>query len=38
MNQVAVIYQPAFQANTSISGTNVELIEMPDLLIFDGKG
>jgi predicted RecB family nuclease len=37
-NRVAVIYQPAFQVNTIISGTYVEVVGMPDFLIFDGNG
>jgi predicted RecB family nuclease len=36
--RVAVIYQPAFQVNTAISGTIVEIVGMPDFLIFDGNG
>jgi predicted RecB family nuclease len=36
--QVAVIYQPAFQVNTIISGTHVEVVGMPDFLIFAGNG
>jgi len=37
-NRVAVIYQPAFQVSTTISGTIVEIVGMPDFLIFDGNG
>jgi predicted RecB family nuclease len=37
-NRVAVIYQPAFQVSTTISGTIVEIVGMPDFLIFDGDG
>ncbi len=37
-SRVAVIYQPAFQVSTTISGTIVEIVGMPDFLIFDGNG
>ena len=37
-NRVTVIYQPAFQVNTTISGTDVEIVGMFDFLIFDGNG
>lgn len=37
-NRVAVIYQPAFQVNTTISGVDVEIVGMPDFLILDGNG
>jgi len=33
-----VIYQPAFQVNTIISGTHVEVVGMLDFLIFAGNG
>jgi len=37
-NRAAVIYQPAFQVSTTISGTIVEIVGMPDFLIFDDDG
>jgi predicted RecB family nuclease len=37
-NRVAVIYQPAFQVNATLSGTTVEIVGMPDFLIFDNDG
>ena len=37
-NRVAVIYQPAFKVNTTMAGTDIEIVGMPDFLIFDGNG
>ena len=37
-NRVAVIYQPAFQVKTTMSGTKIDIVGMPDFLIFDGNG
>ena len=37
-NRVAVIYQPAFQVETTMSGTKIDIVGMPDFLIFDDGG
>jgi predicted RecB family nuclease len=36
--RVFVIYQPAFEVNTTIDGIQVEVVGMPDFLIRDGEG
>jgi len=37
-NKMAVLYQPAFLANEKLGGTEVEIVGVPDFLIFDGDG
>jgi predicted RecB family nuclease len=37
-NKATVVYQPAFLVQTNIAGTDVEIVGMPDFLIFDGDG
>ena len=36
--KVPVLYQPAFLATENISGTDVEIVGVPDYLILDGDG
>lgn len=36
--KVPVLYQPAFLANETLGGTDVEIIGVPDFLILDGNG
>jgi predicted RecB family nuclease len=34
--KIAVLYQPAFRAAANLAGTDVEIVGMPDFLLFDG--
>src|SRR5208283_5077213 len=36
--KVPILYQPAFLANAVLGGTDVEIVGIPDFLIFDGDG
>jgi len=36
--KISVLYQPAFVATETISGTDVEIVGVPDFLILDGDG
>lgn len=36
--KVSILYQPAFLANTVLSGTDVEVVGVPDFLILDSDG
>lgn len=36
--KVPILYQPAFLANTVLSGNEVEIVGVPDFLILDGNG
>ena len=36
--KVPVLYQPAFRATEKLSGTDVEIVGVPDYLILDGDG
>jgi len=37
-NRVPALYQPAFLVRSTISGTDVQIVGMPDFLILDGDG